>query len=99
VLVPITNTAGFGAVLRLQKRDAGIAVTMVGGTMIFASVSGRDPALEEKLDELYAAGPASAATVASVRLDAHAREASCWLHAPDVCLSTTGLELVTRPAP
>ena len=92
LLIPITATAGIGAVLRFEHTSEGLIARVVSQTQIFASVSGRDPALEAKLIERFTqAGQMSAAAVTCLRLDEHDAEASCWLHTPGACLSARAL--------
>ena len=97
--VPITANTGLGMVMRFTRTDLVIEAKGGAPTQIFSSVSGRDPELEGRLLELYSAGPMGGGVVASLRLDAHEQDASCWLHGAQMCLSTRALETNEALAP
>jgi len=92
LLVPITAANAIGTVICFVRRADGIAAQPLGATHIFSSVSARDPEREAKLQQCFADGPTAGFAVASLRLDPHAEEQSCWLHGEGSCLSTRPLE-------
>jgi protein-L-isoaspartate(D-aspartate) O-methyltransferase len=74
-----------GRMLFLARAGAGFAARFDDICGMQALLGGRDAALQERLRQAYAGG--DAATVRSLRTDAHAQAASCWLHRAGACLS------------
>ncbi len=74
-----------GRVLHVARVPAGYAAHFSEPCGIHPLVGGRDPGLQARLREAYERRDLD--TVRSLRRDPHDREAECWLHAEDVCLS------------
>lgn len=92
LLLPVTEAGGSGMFFRFEKSGDSISATAIAPTVIYPSVSGRDPALEARLGELMSGDSGSAVGVNQLRLDAHDPEPSCWLHGQEMCLSKRTLE-------
>lgn len=89
LLLPLTGSNGFGAVLRLQRADGGFHVSFVSSVGIYPCAGARDPEIERALDTALArSGIPGIGAVRTLRRDSHAPAASCWLHAGSLCLST-----------
>lgn len=90
LLVPLTVDTG-GCYLKVTHFDDGYAARFISYVQIFAAVSGRDPEAEMRLKEAFErSGYRNAAKlVNSLRRDSHEANETCWLHAPDFCLSQT----------
>jgi protein-L-isoaspartate(D-aspartate) O-methyltransferase len=96
LLVPLTGirppppAARFGrnlagrALLVRRERD-GLPARFLAGLGLSPLLGGRDRVHEKLLQESLERGDGDA--VRSLRRDAHARDARCWLHADDYCLS------------
>jgi protein-L-isoaspartate(D-aspartate) O-methyltransferase len=74
-----------GRILLLERRAAGFAARFGDVCGMQALLGGRDPLHQERLRLAYERG--GAGEVRSLRDDAHAEEASCWLHRDGACLS------------
>jgi protein-L-isoaspartate(D-aspartate) O-methyltransferase len=74
-----------GRILFLERRAAGFAARFDDVCGMQALLGGRDAALQERLRRAYERGDSG--TVRSLRTDAHAEAASCWLHRDGACLS------------
>lgn len=88
LLVPLaTRERGGRALLVIRPhRDCDSYVANFStGVAFIDCVGARDPALEAKLAAAYARK--GGAEVKSLRMDAHAEDASCWLHGEGGCLS------------
>lgn len=91
LILPLTMSeheqgAGVGYMLRVIRRSqSGFAAHFTGPVGIYPCLGSRDPEADKRLRKTYSAGGHE--TVRSLRLDSHAREESCWLHAGGVCLS------------
>jgi protein-L-isoaspartate(D-aspartate) O-methyltransferase len=90
LLLPLTvplPRPGFGAgwMLLLTRRARGLAARFTSPVGIFDCAGARTPAGERLLAESYARGGQE--RVRSLREDAHAPAADCWLHAESFCLS------------
>ncbi len=87
MLLPLTAEGGRGTVfridrLRASRRFSAAAVSAVG---IYPCAGARTPDAERRLGR--ALGEGGQRFVRSLRLDPHQRDASCWLHGDDHCLS------------
>lgn len=81
---------GKGFVLRITRREAGYAARFFAPpVMIYSCTSLRDARAESLLGKSFSSGTLDA--VQSLRCDEHDAEATCWLHAPGFCLSTSPL--------
>ena len=90
LLVPLTSSKtsdsiGIGAMFSITATPVGFRVRHVSPVAIFPCMGVRQRDLNDELSRKL--GPESRA-VRSLRLDAHERDDSCWLHAPETCLST-----------
>jgi protein-L-isoaspartate(D-aspartate) O-methyltransferase len=74
-----------GRMLLLERRAQGFAARFGETVGMQALLGGRDAALQEQLRAAYRAGGWQ--EVRSLRTDAHAADASCWLHRAGGCLS------------
>jgi protein-L-isoaspartate(D-aspartate) O-methyltransferase len=91
LVLPLTVTAplhGYGAVLRVTRVAAGLAARFISGVGIYPCSGARDEELGGRLGKAFSRGFAELARVCSLRLDEHAQDGSCWLHATDFCVST-----------
>jgi protein-L-isoaspartate(D-aspartate) O-methyltransferase len=88
LLLPLTARSGHGAVFRIARRTArdGYDAAFLSGVAIYPCAGARTPEGERLLDRALAQSRQRA--VRSLRLDAHAADASCWLHGEGYCLST-----------
>jgi protein-L-isoaspartate(D-aspartate) O-methyltransferase len=93
LLVPLTVDVGMpnvgkGVVLLVRREELGYAARFLATpVMIFTCTSARDPNAGQLLMKALMSG--AMASVRSLRRDTHAPAESCWLHAPDFCLSTS----------
>ena len=76
-----------GWLLVVKRTERGFTARFLEVIGVQALLGGRDSAIQARLREAYAREPATRPPVASLRLDAHAPEASCWLHEASFCLS------------
>jgi protein-L-isoaspartate(D-aspartate) O-methyltransferase len=88
LLLPITGSNAFGAMLRCVRAGGRFTVSFVSPVAVYPCAGARDPEIERALDAaLVGAGILELGAVRTLRRDAHAREESCWLHAGALCLS------------
>ena len=87
LLLPLTGEQGWGQMLLVTRQGDGdaFAARFVGYVGIYHFAGVRDEATAKRLDAAF--GRRDFATVQSLRRDAHAEEASCWLHGEGWCLS------------
>jgi len=88
LLVPLTTRARDGRallVIRPRRDCASYVANFSTGVAFIDCLGARDPALEGKLAAAFARKGGDA--VKSLRMDAHAEDSSCWLHAAGWCLS------------
>jgi protein-L-isoaspartate(D-aspartate) O-methyltransferase len=90
LLLPLTapmRRAGFGAgwMLLLTRRGRGFAARFTSTVAIFDCLGARTPDGERLIRKAYERGGQE--RVRSLREDAHAPAADCWLHAESFCLS------------
>jgi protein-L-isoaspartate(D-aspartate) O-methyltransferase len=81
----IRDHAGWVLVVKRTERGFGARFLEVIGVQ--ALLGGRDARIQARLREAYARERGARPPVASLRTDAHEREASCWLHEQHFCLS------------
>lgn len=94
MLVPVTTqleTAqdlpiGVGKLLKVTRRSTGLSAHFVSSVGIFHCTGAREPTSDQLLKETFSRD--AAATVRSLRIDAHDRNDSCWFHTDAQCLST-----------
>jgi protein-L-isoaspartate(D-aspartate) O-methyltransferase len=84
LLVPITNRHGQGTVFKITRSDAQYRAEAVGPIQIMASPRDSVVLDNKRLLRWWEAR----SQVRSLRLDAHARDRTCWLHRQGACLST-----------
>ena len=77
-----------GWVLVAKRGERGFAARFLEVIGVQALLGGRDAALQARLRAAYARTPGAKPPVASLRLDSHAPDSSCWLHEQHFCLST-----------
>lgn len=96
MMLPITavmpsmgSTLGKGLVV-LVTRDADdtFAARVITVVAVYSALGIRDPGMDECIGKALMAGPGRWMAVSRLRRDAHAPDASCWLHGPSCCLST-----------
>ena len=89
LLVPLTTEGGRGGYLLVERQRAGWPARFVSFIAIVPATSGRDPAAAVRLAAAFRRTRYDwIKLVRELRRDAHPEDASCWLHAPDFCLST-----------
>jgi protein-L-isoaspartate(D-aspartate) O-methyltransferase len=76
-----------GWFLVAKRRERGFSARFLEVVGIQALLGGRDPELQARLRAAYDRERGSRPPVASLRTDAHAADASCWLHEESFCLS------------
>ncbi len=88
MLLPLTAENGLGTVFRIERLAAPdtFAAAAVSGVRIYPCSSARSAPAARLLARALADG--GQRFVRSLRLDPHAREATCWLHGDGRCLST-----------
>ncbi len=76
-----------GWVLIAERTERGFAARFLELIGVQALLGGRDGAIQARLREAYSHERGARPPVASLRLDAHAQDATCWLHEEKFCLS------------
>ena len=97
MLLPLTGTMpamaptiGKGLAWLLTKQNAGdLSARAVGVVAIYSAVGLRDDTLNGRLGKAMMGGPMQWSAVKRLRRDAHEPDATCWLHGPAWCWSTT----------
>jgi protein-L-isoaspartate(D-aspartate) O-methyltransferase len=87
-LLPLTADRWNGVVFRIERlaEEDRFGATAVSGVSIYPCAGARSAGAERLLAQALAQG--GQRFVRSLRLDAHAQDASCWLHGDGYCLST-----------
>ena len=89
LLVPLTVTQSGapegGGMLKVWREGAGYAARFVSMVYIFPCLGSRDEEDNRRLQKAFARS--NFAAVRSLRRDAHAENATCWLHGADFCIS------------
>ena len=96
MMLPITtampgmgSTLGKGLVVLVTRDDDDtFAARVIAVVAVYSALGIRDPGMDERIGKALMAGPARWMAVSRLRRDAHAPDASCWLHGPSCCLST-----------
>jgi protein-L-isoaspartate(D-aspartate) O-methyltransferase len=88
MLLPLTAENGRGTVFRIERlaEPTLFAAAAISGVSIYPCTGARSAQLARLLAR--ALGEGGQRFVRSLRLDRHAREATCWLHGEGHCLST-----------
>lgn len=91
---PLSQIARFvrnnaGRVLRVERCASGYRASFIERLGIAPLIGGRNPAYQRELQALLDQGGFDA--VRSLRREAHERDASCWFHGGDFCLSRRAL--------
>jgi len=88
MLLPLTADNGLGTVFRIERQATPntFAAAAVSGVGIYPCTGARSAPAARLLARALADG--GQRFVRSLRLEPHAREATCWLHADGHCLST-----------
>jgi protein-L-isoaspartate(D-aspartate) O-methyltransferase len=88
MLLPLTAEGGLGTVFRVERQSTPNTFTAaaVSGVRIYPCTGARSAPSARLLARALADG--GQRFVRSLRLDPHAREATCWLHGDGHCLST-----------
>ena len=76
-----------GWVLIVKRTERGFAARFLELIGVQALLGGRDAAIQARLRDAYSRERGSRPPVASLRLDAHDKDATCWLHEEKFCLS------------
>jgi protein-L-isoaspartate(D-aspartate) O-methyltransferase len=89
LLLPLTTDHFGGGYLRVERHAEGYAARFITRVAIFSATSGRDAEAERRLEAAFRRTRYDGARklVNSLRRDPHEADESCWLHAPDFCLS------------
>jgi protein-L-isoaspartate(D-aspartate) O-methyltransferase len=89
LLLPLTTDLWGGGYLRIERYAEGYAARFVTRVAIFSATSGRDVEAQRRLEAAFRRTRYDGARklVNSLRRDVHEADESCWLHAPDFCLS------------
>jgi protein-L-isoaspartate(D-aspartate) O-methyltransferase len=92
MVLPITATMGMttigkGPLVAIARKEdpEKLSAKVIGFVAIYSAIGLRDDDTNRLLVQALTRSPFP--TINSARLDAHAPDASCWLHAPGVCLS------------
>ncbi len=95
LVLPLTGSRGFtlGGVILITREEDRYGARFISPVIIFPCVAGRAKDLEPLLDDAFQRG--RLADVRSLRRETHPPGETCWLHAPDFCLSTAS-ELSSR---
>lgn len=83
------STLSKGVLLKAQRRGREWSASVDSMLMIYSLLGLRDDAMNGALGRALMSGAGS--RVASLRRDAHEPDASCWLHADAVCISTKNM--------
>jgi protein-L-isoaspartate(D-aspartate) O-methyltransferase len=88
MLLPLTAEGGRGTVFRIERRaePATFAAAAISGVSIYPCTGARSVPAARLLARVL--GEGGQRFVRSLRLDRHARDATCWLHGDGHCLST-----------
>jgi len=97
MILPITasmpamgSTLGKGLVFVLtRENETTFAARVLMVVAVYSAIGLRDEQLNAEIGKAMMGGPVTWQAVKRLRRDAHDREASCWLHASNCCLSTT----------
>lgn len=90
LLLPLTDSLDQGAMLLLTRGENGFSARFLQRVAFIPFRGARDA--ETARDLAAALRRDGGASVRSLRRDPHPAAADCWLHRPDVCLSTRGAE-------
>ena len=95
LLVPLTidipgMDAGFGQMLLVVRSSRGYAARFVSPVAVFHCAGARSEQGSKLLEQAFARGGED--SVRSLRRDDHAPDAHCWLHRPEFCRSTLGVD-------
>ena len=85
LIVPLTTATWEGRILEVRRLDTAFAACSIVACGFIPCTGARDSDSEALLAEALAGGGLE--DVRSLRRDRHRREAGCWLHAGDYCLS------------
>jgi protein-L-isoaspartate(D-aspartate) O-methyltransferase len=85
--MPAMGPIGKGFVFLVQRSGDTFTARLHGFVAIYSAIGVRDDALNAALGKAMMSGPQRAASVTTLRREAHDPAASCWLHAPACCLS------------
>jgi protein-L-isoaspartate(D-aspartate) O-methyltransferase len=86
LLFPLTSTRGPGAMAYVARKGANLFAAMLCGSVFFVDFAGaRDPAVSGELARALKRD--DGVGVRSLRLDAHEKDESCWLHGNGWCFS------------
>ena len=91
LILPLTVEQGMGVVLQIENTSAGMAAEIISPVGIYHCQGGRDKKLGKRLASVLRSGPAAWGEVASLRLEPHEEDESCWFHGPEFCISTQAL--------
>jgi protein-L-isoaspartate(D-aspartate) O-methyltransferase len=98
LLVPLTTEGGRGGYLLVERQREGWPARFVSFVEIVPATSGRDPAAAARLAAAFRRTRYDwIKLVRELRRDVHPEDASCWLHAPDFCLSTRPVAQEAEP--
>ena len=90
MLVPLTvgmpgYNAGIGEMFLVTRIARGYGARVISPVGVFHCAVARTGTSEQTLQEAFAHGNSGA--IRSLRRDEHPRDAQCWLHGPQYCLS------------
>jgi hypothetical protein len=83
-------TIGKGLAWLLTKQHSGdLSARAIGVVAIYSAVGLRADDVNARLGKAMMGGPMQWGAVKRLRRDAHEPDATCWLHGPTWCWSTT----------
>jgi protein-L-isoaspartate(D-aspartate) O-methyltransferase len=85
LVMMLTTDDSWGRILKVTRTGVGYEAALLGACGFIPCVNGRDAASEASLATALAGGDDE--SVRSLRTDAHAADASCWMHGDGACLS------------
>jgi protein-L-isoaspartate(D-aspartate) O-methyltransferase len=97
MMLPVTtampamgSTLGKGLAILVSSDGTGeLAARVIAVVAVYSAIGIRDPAMDERIGKALMSGPPRWHAVRRLRRDAHEPDASCWLHRPGCCFSTT----------
>src|SRR3954471_14103168 len=88
--LPGPSTVSKGVLLLVSKNEGDeFGVRIVSLVAVYSALGIRNPELNDRIAKGLSQGPVKWMEVTRLRRDAHEPEASCWVHGPSCCCSTT----------
>ena len=107
VLLPLTfefpnSNLGKGAILKITRQESGFGaafLTSATPIVIYSCGGARSASLNQQLMKAYTTQSDRIGCVRSLRRDAHAPNAMCWVHGDGLCLSEEPVATAQQPEP